>query len=186
MADDTSTDTSDTTATDPPATAQVEDKQPDDLGEAGKKALAAERAAKKAAEKQASEFAARLKEYEDRDKTEAQKLADRAEAAEKRAAALELAAMRSQAAMAAGLPADLVERLRGETPEALAEDAAALASLLRATKPAQVDQGVKGTGTSGVAQLSEADVKKLASEGKHAEIEKARVAGQLNDLLGIT
>ena len=36
------------------------------------------------------------------------------------------------------------------------------------------------------AQLTEADVKKLAAEGKHAEIEKARGEGRLNQLLGIT
>src|SRR5690242_5918161 len=41
------------------------------LGEAGKKALADERAARKAAEKLAAEQAAKLKEFEDRDKTEA-------------------------------------------------------------------------------------------------------------------
>lgn len=36
------------------------------------------------------------------------------------------------------------------------------------------------------AQLTEADVKKLAAEGKHAEIEKARTEGRLNELLGVT
>lgn len=34
-------------------------------------------------------------------------------------------------------------------------------------------------------QLTEADVKRLAAEGKHEEIEAARVAGRLNNVLGI-
>lgn len=46
------------------------------------------------------------------------------------------------------------------------------------------DAGAKGT--AGKPQLTEADVKRLAKEGKHADIEAARVNGQLNTLLGIT
>lgn len=59
-----------TTVTDPPATGTTDDpKPPADLGDAGKKALETERAARKEAER-------RLKEIEDRDKTELQKLQD--------------------------------------------------------------------------------------------------------------
>lgn len=46
------------------------------------------------------------------------------------------------------------------------------------------DQGDRGD--AGKPQLSRADVEKLAREGKHAEIEKARTEGRLNKLLGIT
>lgn len=60
--------------------------QPKPLGENGEKALRAEREARKAAEKSNAEMAARLKSIEDRDKSEAEKLADRAAAAEKAAA----------------------------------------------------------------------------------------------------
>lgn len=45
------------------------------------------------------------------------------------------------------------------------------------------DGGARGK--AGKPQLTEADVKKLAAEGKHAEIEQARVDGRLNELLGI-
>jgi hypothetical protein len=58
---------------------------PADLGDAGKRALAAERARANAAEKLAAEQAAKLKEFEDRDKTDAEKLTAAKEAAEKRA-----------------------------------------------------------------------------------------------------
>lgn len=76
-------------------------------------------------------------------------------------------------------------------PDAIKADLATVLTakphLAKATRPAgQVDQGVQGSGTSGVGQLTEDDVKKLAAAGKHAEIEQARVAGQLNTLLGIT
>jgi hypothetical protein len=47
------------------------------------------------------------------------------------------------------------------------------------------DAGPRGNGKAGKPQLTEADVKKLAAEGKHAEIEKARKEGRLNELLGI-
>lgn len=63
MADDPST-------TEPPATGTSDDPRPPaDLGDAGKKALETERAARKDAER-------RLKELEDRDKSELQKLQD--------------------------------------------------------------------------------------------------------------
>jgi hypothetical protein len=58
MADATENDN----APDQPATAE--------LGDAGKKALDAERREKRAAEKRAADLEARLKEFEDRDKTE--------------------------------------------------------------------------------------------------------------------
>jgi hypothetical protein len=68
----------------------------DALGEPGKKALAEERAARKAAEKLAAEQAAKLKEFEDRDKTEAEKLAARVDAAEKAAQTATARAVRSE------------------------------------------------------------------------------------------
>jgi len=46
------------------------------------------------------------------------------------------------------------------------------------------DGGARGK--AGKPQLTEADVKQLAAQGKHAEIEQARVDGRLNQLLGIT
>jgi hypothetical protein len=46
------------------------------------------------------------------------------------------------------------------------------------------DQGDRGD--AGKPQLARADVERLAREGKHAEIEKARTDGRLNKLLGIS
>jgi len=45
------------------------------------------------------------------------------------------------------------------------------------------DGGARGKASK--SQLTGADVKKLAADGKHAEIEQARLDGRLNELLGI-
>lgn len=95
------------------------------LGAPGLAALQAERDARAVAEK-------RLKEFEDRDKTEAQKLADRAEAAEKRAAELEAKNLRAEVAAAKGVPANL---LSGSTQAELEASADALIAF-RGEKPA--------------------------------------------------
>lgn len=46
-------------------------------------------------------------------------------------------------------------------------------------------QGASANGPSSAGQLTQQDVDRLARENKYAEIEKARVEGRLNDLLGI-
>lgn len=48
------------------------------------------------------------------------------------------------------------------------------------------DADAGNRGTAGKPQMTEAEVKTLAAQGKHAEIEQARVDGRLNKLLGIT
>lgn len=103
------------------------------------------KAALKKANKEAETLRLKLKEYEDRDKTEQQKLEERAAAAEKAAAEREAALLRYRVATAKGLPAELVERLRGSTEEELAADADSLLAML---KPQRVtgatDQGSRG------------------------------------------
>lgn len=124
----------DETTTEPTAEATATAEQavlPDnDLGEAGKKALTAERAAKKAAEKQLADLQKRLQEFEDRDKTEAQKLAERVAAAEQERDALKLTAMRQRIALEKGLPPQLADRLKGSTEEEMSADADALLELV--------------------------------------------------------
>lgn len=94
-----------------------------DLGDAGKKALDAERREKRAAEKRAAELEARLKEFEDRDKTESTRAIERAEAAEKAAAAAEARALRLEIAAEKGLTPAQAKRLVGESREELEADA---------------------------------------------------------------
>lgn len=107
-----------------------------DLGDAGKKALDAERREKRAAEKRAADLEARLKEFEDRDKTETTRAVERAEAAEKAAAAAEARALRLEIAAEKGLTPAQAKRLVGESREELEADAN---ELLETFKPAASD-----------------------------------------------
>ncbi len=68
------------------------------------------------------------------------------EATEQRAAALELAAMRREVADRLGVPAALVNRLQGDTPEALEADAKALMAAL--PKPGAPNINSTGSGVA--------------------------------------
>lgn len=90
----------------------------------------------------ASELAA-LKESQ---KTETQKLADRLAAAEKAAADRESEALRMRVALTKGVPAELVDRLRGDDEAAMNEDADRLLALLAPGRPkGNADQGARTT-----------------------------------------
>jgi hypothetical protein len=148
MADEITTADGEETAT-APETPDASRAQPDEgLGDAGKKALQEERRKARAAEKQLTELQKRLQEFEDRDKTEAQKLAERAAAAEKSAADAQTELMRYRVAADKKLPAELAARLRGSTPEEMAADADELLALLNAQQQRQTpnyDGGVRQT-----------------------------------------
>jgi hypothetical protein len=91
-----------------------------------------------------------LQAHEDAQKTEQQRLQERAEAAERRAAELETAVLRNRIAAELELPAELAERLRGEDEAAMREDGKRLAAFLR---PA----GNLGGGRGGTAPPPSAD-----------------------------
>lgn len=131
MADDTTESTE---------TGTEETNTSDQLGEAGKKALDAERRNAKAAAKERDALAARLQEFEDRDKSEIQRASERAEAAEKRAADLEVRALRLEVASEQGLTTAQARRLVGETREELEADAR---DLLETFKSASQDDSTE-------------------------------------------
>ncbi len=85
--------------------------------------LAAVRAALKKANKEAEESRRKLKEIEDRDKSDGEKLTDRLTAAEKRAEAAEARALRLEVAASKGLTPGQAKRLAGNTQEELEADA---------------------------------------------------------------
>lgn len=121
--------------TDAPASPETADSQPEspaDLGDGGQKAIAAEREARKAAEKQLRELQKSLKEYEDRDKSELQKAIERADEAEKRAATAEFNALRNKVAAAKGVPAT---SLTGSTEDELMASADELIAWRDQNKP---------------------------------------------------
>lgn len=138
MAEDTMT-AEQGTATEPGEQAT----QQPELGDAGKKALQEERAKARKAAKELSELQARLKEFEDRDKTELQKLAEAHQTAEQRATAAESALARYKVATAKGVPADLVDRLKGSTEQELAEDADRLLALIGVRQAPDFDGGAR-------------------------------------------
>lgn len=107
-----------------------------DRPDAVRNAIAAERAKAKAAEARAKTAEAKVKRFEDRDKTEQQKLAERAEAAEKAAADAEARLLRRDVGARKGLPAALADRLQGSTEDEMAADAD---RLLEAVKPGRPD-----------------------------------------------
>jgi hypothetical protein len=82
-----------------------------------------------------ADAAKRLAAIEESGKTEQQKLADRLQQAEQRAAAAESQVLRSEVATAKGVPAALAGRLQGSTREELEADADDLLSHLPTAPP---------------------------------------------------
>jgi hypothetical protein len=103
-------------AGDPPADSKPD---ADQLGDAGKKALTAERDLRKAAEKELAKYRKAEADKADADKTETEKRA----AADARADAAELRATRLEVAHAKGLTPAQAKRLVGTTREELEADA---------------------------------------------------------------
>ena len=95
----------------------------DTLGEGGKKAIAAEREARKAAEKTAAELKAKLDEIEQANLSDLEKAQAAAKAATDRLAEIEATNLRQKVAIEKGVPAKWVDRLRGTTEEEIAADA---------------------------------------------------------------
>ena len=118
------------------------------LGDPGKKALAAERDARKAAERRFAEAEARLKEIEDANLSELQKAQRDAEEYRSKLASLQVENARSRIALEKGVPSDLIEFIVGEDEEQMAAKADLLMSRLNSTpstpKP-DFTQGASGT-----------------------------------------
>ena len=94
-----------------------------ELGDAGKRALEAERRARRTAEKELKALRDKVKEREDLDKSELERLQDRIAEAEKRAEEAKAKADRYEVAAAKGLTPAQAKRLVGSTREELEADA---------------------------------------------------------------
>jgi hypothetical protein len=103
--------------------------------------------------KENAEKARKFDEVELAGKTEAERLAARAEAAEKKAAELELRTLRNEIGSEVGLPRTMWSRLQGATEDEIREDAEALAEDLKpATGDKKTDEkpaGKPGAGARG-------------------------------------
>lgn len=154
------------------------------LGDGGKAALAAERKARRDADAQLKALQAKLQEFEDRDKSELEKLQARLAAAEKQATEATLKALRADVAQAKGVPAGL---LSGSTEEELNASADALLAFRGETAkvpaaPSAAGQGNVGKPVStGVQQLTRGELDGMTPE----QITQAKAEGRLNALLGI-
>ncbi|MGW4119880.1 hypothetical protein [Nocardia sp. NPDC004711] len=115
-----------TPAPDPTPPDPAPDPVDDNLGDPGKKALDAERQARKDAEKALKAAQAAVKAYEDAKKTDAEKQAERIAGLEKDAAK----ALRYEAAEKAGLSLSLAQRLNGSTLDEMIADAKEFKALI--------------------------------------------------------
>jgi membrane-associated HD superfamily phosphohydrolase len=134
--------------------------------------------------KENADAAKRLQEIEDAQKTETQKMLDRAEAAEKRATELELQALRADVALRKGLTATQAKRLVGTTLDELEADADELLADLKATRPAATatadGQGKQGSPVGQTTQITSRDqLKNMTPQ----QIREARQKGELDGLL---
>lgn len=100
-----------------------EETPPTDPDAGAKKALEAERKSRREAEKQLKELQAQVKQLEDADKSESERLTERLNEAEKRATAAEGRADRFEVALEKGLDMTRAKRLTGATREELEADA---------------------------------------------------------------
>jgi len=137
-----------------PAEAPEQDAQTDDtdaaLGDAGKKAIDAMKRERNAARRERDALAARLAEIEQSSLTDLEKAQKAAQEAQERLAEYEARATRQQIALEKGLPVDLVDRLRGDTKDELAEDADRLLALIGTPRKPAPDptQGGRGAAPS--------------------------------------
>lgn len=113
----------DNTPADEPATGGDGQGGTDDLGDAGKKALDAERRARREAEQALRDVKAQLKEIEDKDKSELDKLREQVASLTKDRDEAAAKALRHEVAAAKGLSAAQAKRLVGATKEELEADA---------------------------------------------------------------
>lgn len=153
------------------------------LGESGEKALKAERAARRAAEKATNEALAKVKAFEDAQKSESERLTEQLQALKAEAATAKAETLRLRVAAETGLPADLHEFLVGDDEDGLRAKAKKLmAATAAATAPRSPapdpTQGAKPGGTAN-AQLTRADLARMTPQ----EVVAAQDAGRFSDLL---
>lgn len=118
-----------------PAAVEVEGATPEvaELGEKGVAALKAERAARKSAEKALDDLAAKVKAFEDRDKSEGEKLKEQLAELSGRAAKAERENARLAVIAKHQVPEEYHDLVWGDDEEALAASAQKVRSLIDST-----------------------------------------------------
>lgn len=132
----------------PEATETTDDAQQGEaaLGDAGKKALDTMKAERNAAKRERDELKARLDEIERAGLSDLERAQQEAQEAKARLAELERQSLVQRIALDKGLPASLVDRLRGDTEDDISADADALLALVNAPKSPRPDPTQGGRG----------------------------------------
>lgn len=113
------------------------------LGPAGEKALEAFKKRARQAEAEAKELANKVKEYEERDLSEQERLAKAAEEAKTEAKRVESENLRLRVALDKNLPSELIDRLKGDSVEELEADAEHLLTLVKPKEAQDFDGGAR-------------------------------------------
>lgn len=167
--------------TDPPPAASDQQEPPakdaEKLGEPGKAALNAERKARRDAEKALAAMQAKVAEFEQRDMSEAEKQAAKLTQLQQENARLQADMLKAQVAALKGVPADL---LSGSSQEELEAAADRLLAFKGSTPDPVPDFGAGDRGKSNaVTQVTRAELAGMTPQ----QIEEARIAGRLDDVL---
>ena len=104
--------------------------------DAVRNALKREREARAAAQRERDDLQNKVKEFEDRDKSESQRLEERATKAEGERESLAQENLRLRVAIEKKLPAELIDRLKGGSKEEMESDADELLKLVKSSGPA--------------------------------------------------
>lgn len=115
-----------------------------------------------AARKARQEAEARVKEFEDRDKSDQEKAAERLQAAEQRAIEAEAKVLRTDVAAAKDVPVKLAKFLTGSTKEELEKSADELLAELNGTRRTSFDGGARGRGQAPAAGDMDAAIRAAA------------------------
>lgn len=139
------------------------DAKPDlDLGDGGKKALDAERKARREAETKAKDLETRLQALEDREKTELQKAIERAETAERKITDAEAKSLRLEVAAEKGVKARWLTGSTREELESAADEYLTDHPTAAAPAPGKPTEDLRGGGDP-TTEAMEMDPRKLAN-----------------------
>ena len=146
--------------------------------------MAAERKARRDAEKRASDSEAKVKEFEQQKLSEQERLTQQLEEAKAAAATAQAEALKLRIAAETDLPADLHEFLVGADEAELRAKAEKLkAATAAGTRRPQPDpsQGAKPGSVNGPSQLTSADLASMSTDQINTALEEGRLSDVLAD-----